>query len=675
MNRILSFSYIASGIRTKQAQNAQMFQNCPDFDSTLNNEPGLNQTDLKKTRDKVTASWWDPTQTTSSIVCEKKVNGRFKSIFIGCEGGKWRKKPIPEELKYIPLYVEECPPVQNMCTEFHSDLNEEPLLDKDEFELIKKSLTGTSAREGENGLIQCEFDRKVNIYIHCQDGYWRKGPKPIDDQYYVDMCPKLAEPVTYISNLEGDLDQLVLSLAGSDWEISWHEDHEFEKDCTSKVIPYGKRACWPKLHMPAKGKFVFGGNLFDFGDGDIRLANMMIRMYKVCEMEELCGTNDKDKGGDKIYFILGNRDINKMRYAVDPQEELDSKKEKSKSMGKKNKSKSMASLRKKQLERSDARYSFNARRAEMELLHLFKNDKLTLNEVARSFQWMTGVDVPKKMKQYAPMAGLYRNYLMLADLIVKIDKTIYTHGAITKDNFMVAPDDHPTKYTKSSLSFETYREVDSAIAGLRRFDDEMIKAWSDAIEQLKPNKTLEAQFPGRPLLTYMKDNKKGVVESSFMKPKSFDLDETLTEAVVESLNKQGIVRVVGGFGSSGPTAAGSNAVTNSNEHVEFLNLSMNFDNLDPSARTIDGRVSKRGGWARLYIDAIDKEATVIGRLPTAISGLDADLRMTKEYKMKARVYSGKDNYRSKEIRALLEDGIDGTLLYNETTNEFEWEKQ
>ena len=49
------------------------------------------------------------------------------------------------------------------------------------------------------------------------------------------------------------------------------------------------------------GVFVHGGDLFDRGPGDIRLSNLLCSFY--------------DKYPDRVILLLGNRDINKMRFS------------------------------------------------------------------------------------------------------------------------------------------------------------------------------------------------------------------------------------------------------------------------------------------------------------------------------------------------------------------------
>jgi len=465
--------------------------------------------------------------------------------------------------------------------------------------------------------------------------------------------------VTYISNLEGDLDQLVLSLMESDMNITWHGDHKLETECGAPVQrPHGDVPCWPKLSLPpGDDQLVFGGNLFDHGKGDIRLANMFIKLYEECkktpkdDFKFMCDENDDDKGEDKLYYILGNRDILKMRYAVAIEKDL---KAATWNTDVKNLTGTQASMRKEQLHStSGARESFEFRRAEIDLLGLDEDGNVEDHEVADSFKWMTGVNAPTDLADSfkwmtgqnpptdaaSPMAGLYKDYLKLADLIVKIDGTIYTHGAITKDNFLQSPttlkfgnfktETAATEHeANATVIFKPSKSVDEWIQKVRQLDDDMIDAWAHAIEQ---KQDMDVLYPGRLLLTYMmahfseekkvenekteneKTEKeetvkiyKGVVESSMMIPKTFDLNPEVIDGldgVAAQLNAEGIKRVVGGFRSPGAKPQAVKV-----KETVFWNANMNIDTFDKFGSK--ARMSLNEMWARLEIK--DNVVTAVG---------------------------------------------------------------
>ena len=65
------------------------------------------------------------------------------------------------------------------------------------------------------------------------------------------------------------------------------------RDPTTKKVVFKK----------PNAQFVFGGDVCDRGPGDMRLLNDLVQLY------------EDNKG--KVHFILGNRDVNKMRIPVE----------------------------------------------------------------------------------------------------------------------------------------------------------------------------------------------------------------------------------------------------------------------------------------------------------------------------------------------------------------------
>jgi hypothetical protein len=64
--------------------------------------------------------------------------------------------------------------------------------------------------------------------------------------------------------------------------------------------------CETKLELTDRHGLVFGGDLFDKGKHDIRLANL------ICDL--------KEKYPDRVWLLMGNRDINKMRLSSEMDE-------------------------------------------------------------------------------------------------------------------------------------------------------------------------------------------------------------------------------------------------------------------------------------------------------------------------------------------------------------------
>ena len=57
------------------------------------------------------------------------------------------------------------------------------------------------------------------------------------------------------------------------------------------------------FQRPGIDHFVFGGDAFDKGDGDIRISHLL--------------TDFKDRHPEHVHLIIGNRDANKMRMAAE----------------------------------------------------------------------------------------------------------------------------------------------------------------------------------------------------------------------------------------------------------------------------------------------------------------------------------------------------------------------
>jgi hypothetical protein len=257
----------------------------------------------------------------------------------------------------------------------------------------------------------------------------------------------------------------------------------------------------------------------------------------------------------------------------------------------------------------------------MHLLDLDDDENVEDHEVSNSYYLMTlNPEVLKNSEtrpqdlhaKVEPIVGLYYQYLDLADLIVKIDGTIYAHGYLNEHNMMQYPvvenDAHINIWNKSQEDkdssyqnvFKTADTMKEWINKLRKFDDDMVDEWQAAID----NKTIDFDTDyfsgkaGRPLTIYMMWSNVGfktVVESSMYENKSYEIvneDLNMTANNLDILSKNNIKNVVGGHRPSGDDIDEHKQGT-----IKFLNCRMSFDNVNN--RTIAGRVSKRLGWGRL----------------------------------------------------------------------------
>ena len=94
------------------------------------------------------------------------------------------------------------------------------------------------------------------------------------------------DEVGYITDLEGDLDTFNRYLGSGRAVLFRDEKEELQ------------------LRSPTAA-FVFGGDLFDRGPGDLQLARELVALKK--------------RHPDRVFLIMGNRDINKMRFTAELQ--------------------------------------------------------------------------------------------------------------------------------------------------------------------------------------------------------------------------------------------------------------------------------------------------------------------------------------------------------------------
>eukprot|EP01064_Diplonema_japonicum_P039428 TRINITY_DN987_c3_g1_i1.p1 TRINITY_DN987_c3_g1~~TRINITY_DN987_c3_g1_i1.p1 ORF type:complete len:435 (+),score=68.91 TRINITY_DN987_c3_g1_i1:51-1355(+) len=95
--------------------------------------------------------------------------------------------------------------------------------------------------------------------------------------------------IEYLTDIEGDL-QYFKTCVDRSSILSFSEDD-------------GEHLCFTENPVTQDLYFVFGGDLFDKGPGDIRLARMFVDF--------------KDRHPDRVFWVLGNRDVNKLRFKLE----------------------------------------------------------------------------------------------------------------------------------------------------------------------------------------------------------------------------------------------------------------------------------------------------------------------------------------------------------------------
>ena len=101
--------------------------------------------------------------------------------------------------------------------------------------------------------------------------------------------------VSYITDIEGNIDYFYRFVSISE-ALSW------EDVPAAEILPQ-------RLKLADGFAFIFGGDLFDKGPGDIRLSVLL--------------TDLKDRYNERVFLIMGNRDINKLRLSAELQPPAD----------------------------------------------------------------------------------------------------------------------------------------------------------------------------------------------------------------------------------------------------------------------------------------------------------------------------------------------------------------
>jgi hypothetical protein len=152
-----------------------------------------------------------------------------------------------------------------------------------------------------------------------------------------------------------------------------------------------------RLYLRENGYFVFGGDAVDRGDAGIFITELLLDF--------------KRRYPDRVFLIAGNRDINKIRipdYLITATTKGSTPLERLHYF----------------FSRINAREAFGFRKAELEKRD---NRLFSDNEVVEDF-----LNSLKK-------GGSHFEFLMNAQLAVRINNTLYIHGALTEENFGAVP--------------------------------------------------------------------------------------------------------------------------------------------------------------------------------------------------------------------------------------------
>lgn len=364
---------------------------------------------------------------------------------------------------------------------------------------------------------------------------------------YAGFCQRWSQTINrvgYITDVEGNLNY-------------W--DRCVALSSVLKRLPNGQ------LLLNDNCAFVFGGDCFDKGPGDIRISRELVKLKKSYP--------------DRVFLILGNRDVNKMLLAsaLEPREVLRASTlvpppfwlPEDSSMTLFNFVGSQVATKKQRLLymlkcTMNSVKSFEFRRAELSILAKTPLTAVTDAQVVDSyFEGIANTD------------GFYREYIDSAQLAVCIGNTLFVHGAVTPESIGFVPS-LKTRYKEQVIEGHDMLEssVQEWVGALNKFK---VEAMAEFTKQPFYDDT-RAFRGGEALCAYahMKaTSRRTVMVSSFISQASGNL-EPVPASVVSYLNRSGITRVVVGHKplSDSPTVIATPL-------LEVINGDTSFS--DPSA--------------------------------------------------------------------------------------------
>lgn len=227
-----------------------------------------------------------------------------------------------------------------------------------------------------------------------------------------------------------------------------------------------------RLEIRSNSIFVFGGDLFDKGPGDIRICQLLLDL--------------KRRYWDRCFLIIGNRDANKLRLLSEfsdkrPTSALPS----IPAVG--CKIKPIEFLQKHKMEDTDVNKlrwtlkhtlgspdAFEFRREELAILTKSNKDKISDQDVLQSY--LDSVD-PKSSNPFV------LNYLKLGQLALRINDTAIVHGAITNDSIQFVPKHDKLRYFGYDTGTAVISEV-SQVPG-EYISSRKIENWFEELNKFK----------------------------------------------------------------------------------------------------------------------------------------------------------------------------------------------
>ncbi|CAJ1376934.1 unnamed protein product [Effrenium voratum] len=271
--------------------------------------------------------------------------------------------------------------------------------------------------------------------------------------FSVSRAESRIQDIGFLTDLEGDLDTF--------------ERYVASKDSVLRRSPGGP------LRLGDSKAFVFGGDLFDRGKGDLRLARELLKL--------------KETYPERVFFLLGNRDINKMRLSAELSEEALGRKPSeafvawwdpkaptlAKFLETKRQPNTAVSRLKWMLRHTlGAPGAFNYRREELAILRNAEVDQISDEEVVASFQ-----------RSVLHPQGEVRSYLRAAQIGLILGDTLFVHGAVDEEalGFVPSPETRYQAHSKEELlalpKAQTGLALKAWIEALNAFAAEQVEDW------------------------------------------------------------------------------------------------------------------------------------------------------------------------------------------------------
>ena len=319
--------------------------------------------------------------------------------------------------------------------------------------------------------------------------------------------------IAYVTDVEGDLDLFRRSVSLSD-VVGWGDEAQ------TRVVFRDASGTADTADM-----FVFGGDLFDKGSGDLRLADTL--------------TAFKRAHPTRVFLIMGNRDVNKLRFTT----ELTSPPaipfwdQKAPSFTDFTKDTSEVGRLKYLLEVTlGCKDSFEMRREELAVLGLGRGVAGAVSDADVLASFRDSV-CPADGVREVLTTSVVLDYLELAQIAALIDGTLFCHGGLPSAAIRFVP--------SLDLAFTDKCGDVSAVQGTTLPETASLEEWvehlnawgHDAVVEHKMQQCSADRTPGSSLVAYQNSEascNRGIMIESFYARGTVSVPHDVTKFLVEN---------------------------------------------------------------------------------------------------------------------------------------------